>query len=105
MNNWHEEQLLIDGKLTSAVGGATYENVNPATEAVIGVAADATPDDARHAITAARHAFDNTDWSRNHEFRVRCLRQLHQALIDNFDALSEILVTEVGAPVSPLAMV
>ena len=102
MNNWHEEQLLIDGKLTSAVGGATYENVNPATEAVIGVAADATPDDARRAIAAARHAFDNTDWSRNHEFRVRCLRQLHQALIDNFDALSEILVTEVGAPVSSM---
>ena len=42
---WHEERLLIDGKLTPAEGGATYENVNPATEAVLGVAADATVGD------------------------------------------------------------
>jgi aldehyde dehydrogenase (NAD+) len=99
---WHEEQLLIDGKLTPAAGGATYENVNPATEEVLGVAADATVEDAKRAITAARHAFDTTQWARDHAFRVRCLRQLHQALVDNFDALSEILVTEVGAPVSSM---
>ena len=53
LTTWHEEQLLIDGKLTPAEGGATYENVNPATEAVLGVAADATVDDARRAIAAA----------------------------------------------------
>jgi aldehyde dehydrogenase (NAD+) len=38
---WHEERLLIGGKLVEATGGATYENTNPATEAVIGTAADA----------------------------------------------------------------
>ena len=102
MTIWHEEQLLIDGKLTPAEGGATYENVNPATEEVLGVAADATVGDARLAIAAARRAFETTDWSRNREFRVRCMRQLHQALLDNFDALSAILVEEVGAPVSSM---
>jgi len=95
--------LLIDGKLMPAEGGATYENVNPATEEVLGVAADATLDDARRAITAARRAFDSTDWSRDHAFRVRCLRQLHQALLDNFEPLSQILVQEVGAPVSSMS--
>lgn len=103
MNTWHEEQLLIDGKLTSADGGATYENVNPATESVLGVAADATVDDARRAIGAARHAFDTAAWSRDHAFRVRCMRQLHQALLDNFEPLSEMLVQEVGAPVSSMS--
>ena len=34
---------------------------------------------------------------------MRCLRQLHQALVDNFDPLSEILVQEVGAPVSSMS--
>ena len=102
MTIWHEEQLLIDGKLTPAAGGATYENVNPATESVLGVAADATLDDARRAISAARHAFDTTEWSRDHAFRVRCLRQLHEALVDNFEPLSDILVQEVGAPVSSM---
>ena len=42
MTNWHEERLLIDGELVPAAGGATYETINPATEAVLGVAADAT---------------------------------------------------------------
>jgi len=97
---WHEELLLIDGALAPATSGATYETVDPATEAVLGRAADATVDDARRAIAAARHAFDTTGWSRDHAFRVRCLRQLHQALRDNVDSLREILVREVGAPVS-----
>ena len=33
---------------------------------------------------------------------MRCLRQFHKALVDNFDQLSEILVQEVGAPVSSM---
>jgi len=100
VTNWHEERLLIDGELVAAGGGATYETVDPATEAVLGVAADATLDDTRRAIGAARRAFDTTQWSRDHAFRVRCLRQLHQALLDNLEPLREILVHEVGAPVS-----
>ena len=97
---WHEERLLIDGKLVDAAKTATYETLNPATGAVLGVAADASPADAEHAIGAARRAFDTTDWSRDRELRVRGLRQLHAALVEHADDLREILVREVGAPVS-----
>jgi len=97
---WHEERLLIDGALVPAAHEATYETIDPATEEVLGTAADATVDDAAQAITAARRAFDTTDWSRDHALRVRCLRQLHAALQDNFDQIREIIVHEVGAPVS-----
>src|SRR5439155_9064300 len=76
------------------------ETVAPATEQVLGVAADATVDDARRAIAAARRAFDTTAWSRDHALRVRCLRQLHDALRANVEGLREIIVQEVGAPVS-----
>src|SRR5438477_531470 len=34
---WHEERLLIDGKLVEAEGGATYDNINPANEEVIAI--------------------------------------------------------------------
>src|SRR5215470_10306746 len=51
---WHEERLLIDGDLVGASGGATYETIDPATEEVLGVAADATVGDAQQAIAAAR---------------------------------------------------
>ncbi len=97
-DSWHEERLLIDGELVAAEGGATYDNVNPANEGVIGVAADASPDDVRRAIAAARRAFDETEWSRDVDLRVRCLRQLHEALLEHKDDLADITVAEVGAP-------
>jgi aldehyde dehydrogenase (NAD+) len=100
VTTWHEERLLIDGALVPAESAATYENESPSTEEVIGVAADASLADAQRAIAAARRVFDTTDWSRNVELRQRCMRQLHQAMIDNRDSLVEILVREVGAPIS-----
>ncbi len=100
MTNWHEEHLLIDGALVPATSGATYETISPSTEEVLGVAADATVDDARRAIESARRAFDSTGWSTDHALRVRCLRQLDEALRANVEALREIIVHEVGAPVS-----
>ncbi len=94
---WREERLLIDGQLRVATGGATYDNVNPATEEVIGQAADAGPDDIEAAIVAARRAFDETDWSTNLDLRVRCLSQLHHALVEHVPELTEITIAEVGA--------
>jgi aldehyde dehydrogenase (NAD+) len=96
---FHEERLLIDGELVEAEGGKTYENVNPATEEVIGVAADASVDDIDRAIGAARRAFDETDWSTNLELRVRVLRQLHEAFKDNLEGVRAATVAEVGCPV------
>jgi len=72
--------------------------VNPATEEVIGTVADADPDDMSRAIGAARRAFDTTDWSRNTELRVRCIRQLRQAMADHIEELRSITIAEVGAP-------
>jgi aldehyde dehydrogenase (NAD+) len=97
---WHEDRLLIDGELAAAASGKTYDNFSPSTEEKLGTAADAGLDDARRAIAAARRAFDTTDWSTNRELRVRCLGQLHAVLQDNFDNLTQILVHEVGAPIS-----
>ncbi|KAA0022908.1 aldehyde dehydrogenase [Antrihabitans cavernicola] len=89
--------LLIDGKLIPGSGG-TFEIVNPATESVIGLAAEGTAADMDSAITAARTAFDTTSWSRDHAFRAQCLRQLCDALQSHIDELREITIAEVGAP-------
>ncbi len=93
-----EPRLLIDGKLVEARDGRTYENVNPATEAVLGVAADADVEDMRAAIAAARRAFDESDWSTNLPLRARCMRQLHDALEAHKEELRPQIVAEVGAP-------
>ena len=59
-----EVRMLIDGKLVEADVGQAFDNINPATEEVLGQVADAVarPTCAR-AIAAARRAFDETDWS------------------------------------------
>ncbi|MFN8052091.1 MAG: aldehyde dehydrogenase [Acidimicrobiales bacterium] len=95
-----ESLLLIDGKLTPATGGATYDNVNPATGQVVGVAPDASVADIEAAIAAARRAFDETEWSTDVELRVRCIRQLQAAFVEHADEIRELTVAEVGCPVS-----
>ena len=92
-----ESRLFIDGKLVAGSAG-TFPTVNPATEEVLGVAANADRADMGAAIGAARVAFDETDWSTNTELRVRCLRQLREALQANVEDLRELTISEVGAP-------
>ena len=94
---WHEERLFINGELREASDGATFENMNPASEEVIGVSADASESDFGEAVAAARAAFDETDWSTNLELRLRCLGQLHEALENHVEELTAITVAEVGA--------
>ena len=96
---WIEEQMLIDGKLTGAASGKTFENINPTTEEVAGVVADGDTSDMDAAIGAARRAFDETDWSTNLELRLRGLRQLHDVLVKERDRFVNTVVTEVGAPI------
>jgi aldehyde dehydrogenase (NAD+) len=93
-------QNLIDGRLAFASNGATFENVNPATEEVIGVAADGTKEDMERAIAAARRAFDTTRWSQDPAFRAKCIAQLYDALKAEKEQLRAIVVAEAGACVS-----
>ena len=95
-----ETRNLIDGRLVEARGGATFENVDPATEQVLGVCADGSADDARAAVAAARRAFDESDWAGNPGLRRRCLEQLHAALLEEKEQLRSIVVHEAGAPVT-----
>lgn len=89
----------MGGSLTPAAGGRTYENVAPATGEVIGVAADASASDMTRAIGAARAAFDESDWAHDVGLRVRCLRQLHDAVKARLDDFKAMTVAECGSPV------
>ncbi|MFV0493725.1 aldehyde dehydrogenase [Mycobacterium sp.] len=89
--------LFIDGKLVDG-GAGTFPTLNPATEEVLGVAADADADDMGRAIEAARRAFDDTEWSRDTALRVRCVRQLQDAMRAHIEQLRELTIAEVGAP-------
>jgi aldehyde dehydrogenase (NAD+) len=93
-----ETRMLIDGALVEADSGATFANVNPATEQVLGHVADGSAAEMRRAIAAARRAFDGTGWSTDRALRRRCLEQLQEALEAEREELREQLILEVGCP-------
>ncbi len=56
-------QLYINGALTNAGNDAFFPSTDPSTGEVFAEVADASLEDMRLAITAARKAFDNGSWS------------------------------------------
>ena len=93
-----EQRMLIDGELVEAEGGVLFDNINPATEEVLGQAADGTTADMERAVAAARRAFDRTDWATDHEGRQASIRQLQSAIEGEQEELRAELIAEVGAP-------
>lgn len=95
-----EQLLFINGKLTPSVSGATYDVINPTTEAIAGKVAAANTADADLALAAARHCFDTTDWSTNTGKRARALGQLRDGLLAIADEWRHQLVAESGVPLA-----
>jgi aldehyde dehydrogenase (NAD+) len=95
-----ETRAYVDGGLVEASSGARFENVNPATEEVLGTAADCTREDADTALAAARRAFDESGWAEDPALRARCLRQLYEGMLEEKEQLRSIVVREAGAPIS-----
>ncbi|MGW4365862.1 aldehyde dehydrogenase family protein [Nocardia takedensis] len=94
-----EFRMFIDGELTHAADGASFDNRSPATGAILGATAAAGERDMLRAIAAARRAFDETAWSTDRALRRRCLEQLQLALEGEIEQLRTELVAEVGCPV------
>lgn len=92
-----EGLLCIDGQMRRAEGGRTYLNLGPWTGEVVSLAADASAADVEEAISSARRAFDETDWSTNHDKRFELVGKLYELFLANEDRLIDIARHEVGA--------
>jgi aldehyde dehydrogenase (NAD+) len=92
--------MLIGGELVAATSGATFDNINPATEEVLGSVSDGSAADMDRAIAAARTAFDTTAWSTDKELRKHCLQQLQDAIESEREELRAELIAEAGAPLA-----
>ena len=92
-----DAKLYIDGALRDAEGGKTFDVIGPWTGETVGVAADASAADVEAAITAARRAFDETDWSQNVELRVTLVKKLRALFEANKERLSDLARHEAGA--------
>jgi aldehyde dehydrogenase (NAD+) len=92
--------MLIGGELVAAASGATFDNINPTTEDVIGSVTDGAAADMDRAIAAARTAFDTTSWSTDRDLRKHCLQQLQDAIESEREELRAELIAEAGAPLA-----
>ncbi len=92
-------QLYIDGQLRAASTGAVYDDISPWTAEVIAQAADATAEDVRAAIAAARRAFDKTDWAWDRDNRLATVKRLRDVLRENRQRLLDIARHEAGAAI------
>ncbi|TKT79121.1 NAD-dependent succinate-semialdehyde dehydrogenase [Aquamicrobium sp. LC103] len=86
---------LINGEWVQADSGATIDVINPATGQKIGTVPKAGKDETRRAIEAANEAFKTFRKTSALE-RSKLLRKLHDAIMDNQDALAELLTLEQG---------
>lgn len=74
-----------------------YNVINPATEAVIGTAPDASVAQVEQAIAAARTAFDTGPWpAAEPAERARCLQQLSDALLAGGEEIYALAQAEWG---------
>lgn len=89
--------LFINGQWLPPASGAQEEVINPATEAVIGLAPVGGLGEADAAMAAARQAFDNGPWPRLPQAeRTAFMRRMHSALVERADHLKALMVAEGG---------
>ncbi len=91
--------LFIDGERRAATGGQTFDIISPWTGQPVGKAADATAADVEAAITAARRAFDESDWAANHAKRFELVSKLYDLFDANRTRLSDLARNEAGAAI------
>ncbi|MGN6754337.1 MAG: aldehyde dehydrogenase family protein [Intrasporangium sp.] len=96
---WDRDAALVGGQWVRPGGRTVTEVENPATETVIGHAADCGVAEADAAIHAAGAAFPG--WSAlAPTARVAILEGLASALESRYDLLVQTTIAEVGAPLS-----
>ena len=93
-----ESRAFVNGELVNSKSNKTFDNLSPVSEDVIGQTTDCSTEDMDLAITAARHAFDKTDWAVNHAFRLDCLTQLRDALVNDIENIRSQVQAETGSP-------
>jgi len=89
--------MYIAGRWSEALGGATFDSINPATGEVIGRVADGGYDDAVRAIEAARDAFPG--WSATTAYqRSRLLYRAWELMMAGKEELANLMTREQGKP-------
>lgn len=92
--------LYIDGAWHPG-RGSEFASVDPATETVLARHRQADTEQVIAAVTAARRSFDAGAWrTTDPEQRAKVLRRLADLIEENADELVDLVVSEVGSPIT-----
>jgi aldehyde dehydrogenase (NAD+) len=92
--------LLIDGKRVPAASGRYFETLDPSTEKVIAMVAEADAADVDAAVRSARAAFEGAWGEMRAADRGHALLRLAGLIRDNMDQLVALESLDAGKPVS-----
>jgi len=92
---------LIDGVWETGEADYAVDSINPATGEQITRVQAASVEQTERAVAAARRAFDRGPWSTTRPAeRAELLLELARLMDSHRDELAEIVVSEVGCPIS-----
>src|SRR3989337_823900 len=93
-------KMWIDGKWVPARGNATRDVINPATGVVIARVPEATADDVKDAVKAARKAFDTGPWRKMmHRERGPILFKVAEGIRARAAELAKTDTKNMGKPI------
>ncbi|MCC7483078.1 MAG: aldehyde dehydrogenase [Hyphomicrobiales bacterium] len=94
-------QALIDGQFTDAEGGATFDDLNPATGKLLFKVAACSERDVDKAVRAARRAFVQGVWSRlDPKERKKILLRFSDLLAANAGEIALLDCIDAGKPIT-----
>ncbi len=108
-SSWHalaeqltySTQAFINGQLTDAVSGLTFDSINPANGQSLGKIAQCDQQDVELAVAAARAAFDSGCWSGLAPAqRKAVLLKFAQLIEQNLNTLALLESLDAGKPLS-----
>lgn len=90
---------LFINNLHRAGEGETFRVINPFNEELVAEFKAASVEQVNQAVSCARSAFNQAEW-RNASYRSQLLRNLADLLEQNRDELMDLLISELGTPMS-----
>ena len=97
------QRHYIGGRFCASASGATFETLNPATNEVLGLAADGDAADVEAAVAAARDAFDEGPWPRmKASERAAILGRIGGAIRDHAEEFISREVADIGMPIAQM---
>ncbi len=93
-------QHFINGQFVDSQNKKSFENINPATEEVLGTVAEGGKEEVDYAVAAARRALDGPWKTMTLEERSKILRKIGDLILERQEELAQLESLDTGKPFS-----